>query len=98
MDIYDTKNSRLVIGPFDIEPLDYLYQVVKMPDEFILKYFSTSPEQEPPWFANNTRSTFEFMLAHPSGLIDTYFVDSKPNLYTKQPDGSWARFVDDNSS
>lgn len=37
MDIYDTKNSRLVIGPFEIETLDYLEQVLEMPDAFILE-------------------------------------------------------------
>lgn len=41
MDIYDTENSRLVIGPFEIQPFRYIQQVLKQPDWFILEVKSS---------------------------------------------------------
>ena len=52
------------------------------------KHFSTSPEQEPPEFVANLKESFKMMIAHPNPYT-TYFRNGRPNVYTKQIDGSW---------
>jgi hypothetical protein len=46
MNIYDHEKCLLKIGPFSYEPFDYATEILqKADDRFLLKYFSTSPEQ-----------------------------------------------------
>ena len=52
---------KLIIGPFDIEPMEKAEKICKLPERVLLKYFSTSPDQEPEEFVDNLRNTFRFM-------------------------------------
>ena len=61
MKIYDTVNFKLIIGPFDIEPMEKAEKICKLPERVLLKYFSTSLDQEPEEFVDNLRNTFRFM-------------------------------------
>lgn len=40
MNIYETNNYRLIIGPFELKKIRYLEQIVKMPDSFLLEVFN----------------------------------------------------------
>lgn len=40
MDIYETKNSQLIIGPFEIDKIKYIEKIVIMPDQFILEVYN----------------------------------------------------------
>jgi len=88
MNIFNSEDSTLVIGPFDYEPIQHADQLHRMPDHVLLKYFSTSPEQEPPEFVCNLKKTFQIMVEHPEPCR-TYFKDMKPFVYGKLEDGSW---------
>jgi len=91
MNIYDSLNSRLVIGPFDYEPISQVKLLARLPDSVLLKYFSTSPDQEPPEFINNLKKTFCIMIEHPEPLI-SYFRNMKSFVYCKNDNGSWDLF------
>lgn len=88
MNIFNHDSSTLTIGPFDYDPIQQADQLHKVPDHVLLKYFSTSPEQEPPDFIHNLKRTFKIMIEHPEPLR-TYFKDMKPLVYVKLEDGSW---------
>lgn len=88
MNIFDTVNSKLVIGPFDYDPIEQADRLTLLPEHILLKYFSTSPEQEPKDFILNLKKTFRIMIEHPEPCV-TYFKDMKPFVYLKQDDGSW---------
>ncbi len=88
MNIFNTQSSKLVIGPFDYDPIQYVNRLIQLPDSVLLEYFSTSPEQEPEDFVINLKKTFRCMIEHPKPCL-TYFIDSKPFVYSKQEDGSW---------
>lgn len=83
MNIYDHEKCLLKIGPFSYEPLDYAKEVLeKADDRFLLKYFSTSPEQEPHDFCTNLRASFQASIDHPKPL-ETYFKNNQPKLYKR---------------
>jgi len=88
MNIFKTLTSQLAIGPFDYDPIEYADRLIKLPDKLLLKYFSTSPEQEPDHFIDNLRQTFKCMIEHPNPCL-TYFINSRTFVYSKQEDGSW---------
>ena len=90
LDIYDSINYRVKIGPFNYSVYDYIPQCVNLSNETLLKYFSTSPKQEPEHFAQNLKQTFKFMTEHPKPLV-TYFKNNQTFLYIKQDDGSWTK-------
>lgn len=88
MNIFDTLNSKLTIGPFDYEPIDQCDRLIEFPEKVLLKYFSTSPNQEPANFVTNLKKTFRIMCDHPKPC-DTYFKNMQPFIYIKKEDGSW---------
>lgn len=90
LSVYDPVRFKLVIGPFDYEHMEYAKNYVQLPDALLLKYFSTSPEQEPSDFIQSLRNTFQAMIDHPSPL-DTYFKQNKSHVYTKKENGKWAK-------
>lgn len=88
MNIFDIFKSQLTIGPFDYEKIKKAELLLKLPNHVLLKYFSTSPDQEPPEFVNNLKNTFRIMIEHPDPY-ETYFKDMQPFIYDKHDDGSW---------
>ncbi|RNA33131.1 N-terminal asparagine amidohydrolase [Brachionus plicatilis] len=85
--IYDPLSHKLTIGPFSYVS-DFVKDCLSLPRKSLLRYFSTSPEQEPVHFVDNLLETFKFMYDHQSPL-ETYFINNKPKIYSKQLDGSW---------
>lgn len=57
LDIYDSQNSMLRIGPFNYDPLRGVDLWLAQNDEFLLQHLSTSPEVEPPHFAMQVNQT-----------------------------------------
>ncbi|CAF0728157.1 unnamed protein product [Brachionus calyciflorus] len=88
MNIYDPVECKLIIRPFSYKVYDYIPQCIDLPENVLLKYFSTSPEQEPAHFSANLREVFKFMCKHPKPL-KTYFINNEPFIYVKKDDGSW---------
>jgi hypothetical protein len=83
MNIYDHEKCLLKIGPFSYEPFDYATEILqKADDRFLLKYFSTSPEQEPQDFCSNLRMGFKAMVDHPKPQ-DTYFKNNQAKFYKR---------------
>lgn len=55
LDIYDSGVGMLRIGPFNYDPIRGVDLWLAQSDEFLLTHLSTSPEVEPPHFANQVR-------------------------------------------
>lgn len=85
--IYDPIKYRLVIGPFNYESMEHADHYIRLPKNTLLKYFSTSPEQEPPEFVDNLKRTFQTMINYPDPL--TSYFNHKPNVYKRHVDGQW---------
>ncbi|KAL3876090.1 hypothetical protein ACJMK2_033971 [Sinanodonta woodiana] len=90
LSIYDYKKQRMTIGPFLYSTMDEIDLLCRLPDQFIRQHLSTSPEQEPPHFEAGVRAALVQIRDHPDPM-KSIFTDGKPRMYTKQPDGSWAR-------
>ncbi|KAL5019356.1 hypothetical protein ScPMuIL_005078 [Solemya velum] len=90
MNIYDNQSQELVVGPFHYSTMDEIDLLCRLPDEFIRKHLSTSPEQEPPQFEANVRSALVQIRDHPDPM-KTVFRDGKSRRYKKESDGSWTR-------
>uniref|UniRef100_A0A7N6FAK9 N-terminal asparagine amidase n=1 Tax=Anabas testudineus TaxID=64144 RepID=A0A7N6FAK9_ANATE len=65
-DIYDSSQGHVRIGPCKWSPnLDIAFWL-SQDDDTILKYLSTSPMAEPPYFVQHMKSTIRFILEHPN--------------------------------
>ncbi|KAF3687265.1 Protein N-terminal asparagine amidohydrolase [Channa argus] len=90
-DIYDSSQRLVKIGPCKWSPnLDIAFWL-SQDDDTILKYLSTSPMAEPPYFVQHTKSTIQFILEHPNS--DSLFPASQPQLYQRTESGDWERIV-----
>jgi len=88
MDIYDCSHALLQIGPFNYKPLRGVNLWLQQPDQVILQHLSTSPEVEPPHFANQVRAALKHIQDHPFPAI-TIFPDNRPRYYRKDESGLW---------
>ena len=89
LDIYDPTLGILRIKPFNYDPLRGVDLWLSQSDEYLLRHFSTSPEVEPPHFANQTRATIKFIQEHqcPAKSI---FGDNLPRNYKRSEiTGCW---------
>jgi len=94
--VYDPQRQLLVIEPFEFEPWDEVGLWLRQSDDFLLKYLSTSPDQEPPDFVANLRRTLEFIWRNPS--LKGFFINGCPREYRKGRDGSWIPLYSESSS
>lgn len=86
--IYDYKSKHLVIGPFSYESLPNLDIYLSMPDKAILKYLSTSPEQEPETFVSSVRSSLMQIRDFPDPINSVF--QRKSHRYKKDIEtGAW---------
>jgi len=86
--IYDNHLKHLVIGPFDYDSLPNIDVYLSMPDKAILKYLSTSPEQEPETFASSVRASLVQIRDFPDPMNSVF--KGKSRRYTKDgKTGAW---------
>lgn len=89
LDIYDSQNSMLRIGPFNYDPLRGVDLWLEQNDEFILRHLSTSPEVEPPHFAMQVRATLKYIHDNQFPAV-TVFRDNRPRYYRRdETTGCW---------
>lgn len=62
---YDPAQREYVISPIKYTVPPSARYIVAKSDQWILENMSTSPFAEAPGFADEIRSTFEFLLQHP---------------------------------
>jgi len=86
--VYSHTKEQLVVGPYHWESWDGIESWLRAPDHLILKYMSTSPEQEPPYFPAHMKATLSAISRHPSPST-TLFSGDKPRCYTKLQSGEW---------
>ncbi|XP_029006330.1 protein N-terminal asparagine amidohydrolase [Betta splendens] len=90
-DIYDSSQGYVKIGPCKWSPNLDIAIWLSQDDDTILKYLSTSPMAEPPYFVQHMKSTIQFILQHPS--TDSLFPAGQPQLYHRTERGEWERVV-----
>lgn len=88
LDIYDAKNKKLVIEAFEFDPWEEARLWLIQPDDFILNYLSTSPNQEPMDFVPTLKETLRFIVENPS-LSKDVFPDGASRVFEKDADGKW---------
>jgi len=89
-DVYDPIGRKLVIKAFDFDPWEEAELWMQQSDDFILKYMSTSPEQEPADFVAHIRQTLQFIIDNPTlRTAGGAFPDGAPRVYEKSHDGAW---------
>ncbi|XP_067950496.1 protein N-terminal asparagine amidohydrolase-like isoform X2 [Watersipora subatra] len=93
---WDHTTREMFIEPFDYQPLKKIDLWLKQSDETLLKYFSTSPEQEPPHFVASLRASLLCLLKHPQPLT-SLFKDGIAFRF-KLVDGHWIEVKRDTSA
>ena len=90
-DVYDPIGRKLVIKAFDFDQWEEAELWLQQSDDFILKYMSTSPKQEPAYFVAHIRQTLHFIIENPTSLRTTagVFPDGAPRVYEKSHSGVW---------
>lgn len=88
IDLYDHASSTITIHPFSYSDVDWFAFYLKLPDEVLLRNFSTSPKVEPPHFCQELRRVFKVFVDHPRPR-ETLFPDNKPKKYSLNQNGTW---------
>ncbi|XP_062129223.1 protein N-terminal asparagine amidohydrolase isoform X1 [Drosophila sulfurigaster albostrigata] len=89
LDVYDSANGMLRIGPFNYDPLRGADLWLSQTDEFLLQHLSSSPDVEPPHFAPQTRATIRFIQENQFPAV-TVFRDNRPRYYRRDDaTGCW---------
>ncbi|ELU06858.1 hypothetical protein CAPTEDRAFT_142681, partial [Capitella teleta] len=91
LEVYNSNNpGRLVIDPVEWRTWNDLDMWLTLPDPFIRKYLSTSPEQEVATFEADSRKVLKFIQDNPQPE-KTLFVNNKPRVYQKEKSGEWTQ-------
>lgn len=87
-DLYDHVSGTITVHPFRYSEVDWFAFYLKLPDEVLLRNFSTSPKVEPPHFCQELRKVFKVFVDHPRPH-ETLFPGNKPKTYAISPAGAW---------
>ncbi|XP_062129224.1 protein N-terminal asparagine amidohydrolase isoform X2 [Drosophila sulfurigaster albostrigata] len=94
LDVYDSANGMLRIGPFNYDPLRGADLWLSQTDEFLLQHLSSSPDVEPPHFAPQTRATIRFIQENQFPAV-TVFRDNRPRYYRRDDaTGCWGLILE----
>lgn len=88
LDLYNHVSGTITIHPFRFSEVDWFGIYLKLPDEVLLRNFSTSPKVEPPHFCQELRKVFKVFVDHPRPH-ETLFPNDKPKTYSINPSGVW---------
>lgn len=88
--IYDHINNSITIMPFKMESYRDWGYYINQPNEWILRYWSTSPSAEPPHFCDQMRKLFTLLATHPDPM-GTLFDQQKPIVYVLDVSGNWKK-------
>ena len=88
LDLYDHTSNTITIHPFHYSEVEWFAIYLKLPDEVLLRNFSTSPKVEPPRFCEELRQVFKVFVEHPRPS-ESLFTGNKPKKYTINPSGVW---------
>lgn len=64
MDIYDSTLGMMRLGPFNYDPIRGVDLWLEQTDEFLLKHLSSSPDVEPPHFAEQVNDYYYCYLIY----------------------------------
>ncbi|KAG9477069.1 protein N-terminal asparagine amidohydrolase [Eleutherodactylus coqui] len=90
VNIYDAEKEQLNIGPYSWLPFPNIDFWLIQDDKQILDSFSTSPQAEPPDFAQHMKSSLKYLKDNPHPEVSV-FPKGKPRSYKKKADGQWER-------
>ncbi|MPC15038.1 Protein N-terminal asparagine amidohydrolase [Portunus trituberculatus] len=88
LDLYDHSSGTITIHPFHCSEADLFAVYLKLPDDVLLRNFSTSPKVEPPHFCQELRRVFKVFVDHPRPL-ESLFVGNRPKKYAISASGVW---------
>jgi hypothetical protein len=83
--IFDFSSNTLILGPFFYGNIDRPELYLKLKDEDLLNYLSTSPQVESENFVPHLRKTLKFLVDHPD--CDEYF--KQKSLCFRFENGEW---------
>jgi len=87
--LVDGESGRIVIPPFDYQPLRNCKYWLELDDSSLLDRMSTSPKVEPARFCEDMRALFRRMLSDPEPM-KTIFKDGQKREYVRdQETGDW---------
>lgn len=87
-DIYDHLSGTISIDPFYYSGMDWFNVYLQLPDDLLLRNFSTSPKVEPPEFCQDLRKVFKIFVDHPNPQ-ETLFPGKKSKKYIINSNGIW---------
>lgn len=87
-DIYDHLSGTITIEPFYYSGMDWFNVYLQLPDDLLLRNFSTSPKVEPPEFCQDLRKVFKVFVDHPDPH-KTLFPGNKSKKYRMNSSGMW---------
>jgi len=88
MDLYDTSNGVLRVGPIHYPPSRGIELWLEQADDILVAHLSFAPEAELPNFPMKARSALKHIRDHPFPAI-TIFPDNRPRYFRKDEAGNW---------
>jgi len=87
--IYDSETKHLTIGPFNYSNHIDVDGILSLPNQYIRKFLSTSPEQEPEGFEDHIRESLVQIKNFPDPLTSVF--KGKPRNFEKdKTSGLWS--------
>mmetsp|Transcript_24860 Transcript_24860/g.34739 ORF Transcript_24860/g.34739 Transcript_24860/m.34739 type:complete len:457 (+) Transcript_24860:53-1423(+) len=81
--IHTSYSNELVVTPFHFEPFKEIDALLRLPDEIMIRYTSTSPQVEENDFCANVRQTLRYMRNIQSSMVFGVGMD-QPLTYRRQ--------------
>ncbi|KAL7640312.1 UNVERIFIED_CONTAM: hypothetical protein RMT77_009727 [Armadillidium vulgare] len=90
VDVYDSSQGLLRIGPFSYEPHAGVDLLLNQSDDVILQCLSTSPEVESPAWVKMVREVLKYVKDNPFPWM-TIFPDNLPHFFQRDKFGNWSQ-------